>query len=229
MAEELSFPDPETSAAATAAAIGSALAEAIDARGHATLAVSGGRTPERVLPLLAGVSLPWHKVTITLTDERWVPPDHQDSNEGLARRLLLRGPAAAASFVGLYTGAESPWAGQAVCEARLAAVPLPLDLAWLGMGPDGHVASLFPGETALLAYPHCASRCVAAGGPEGSHPRMSLSPCLLMRSRKLFLTISGPEKRAAYEAAKQPGGLVELPVRLVLHQDRTPLTVFLAP
>lgn len=229
MVVEHSLPDAESGAAALAGALRDALSAAVAARGRAAFAVSGGRTPEAVFPRLAAVALDWKDVTVTLSDERWVPADHPDSNEGLARRLLLRGPARAAAFVGLHTGAATPWAGQAACEARLATLPQPFDAIFLGMGPDGHIASLFPGEPALGIYPDCSSRCLACAGPAGSHPRMSLSPCMLLSSRQLFLMLAGPEKHAVYERAKQPGPVTELPVRLLLCQDKVPLTVFLTP
>lgn len=205
------------------------LRRSVDARGTASLALSGGRTPERVLPLLAKADLPWSAVSVTLTDERWVSADHPDSNEGLARRLFLKGAAGDAAFLGLYTGDRTPWAGQAACEARLARFPSPIDAVFLGMGADGHIASLFPGETALAVYPDCSSRCVAVSCPQGSVSRMSLSPCTLLAARHLFLFLSGGEKLATYEAARKPGPLSELPLRLVIHQDHTPLTVFIAP
>ncbi|MEO5335307.1 MAG: 6-phosphogluconolactonase [Magnetospirillum sp. WYHS-4] len=229
MLDELAFPDLAAGAAALADALAATVGEAIASRGRASIALSGGRTPERVLPRLAAAPLPWDRVSITLADERWVDPGHPDSNEGLVRRLLLDGSAGDAAFSGLYTGAATPWAGQAACEARLSAFPFPLDAVFLGMGPDGHIASLFPAEPALRVYPDCSSRCVAAAGPAGSHPRMSLSPRVLLDARRIFLILSGTDKRTAYEAAKRPGSLVELPVRLILHQDRVPLTVFLTP
>jgi len=110
-----------------AADLAACLGAAIAARGRASLAVSGGRTPELVFPLLKRADLAWSDITVTLTDERWVAADDAASNEGLARRLLMTGPAAAASMVGLKTPAPSPEEGLAAADARLERVPWPLD------------------------------------------------------------------------------------------------------
>jgi len=118
--------------------------------GEASFAVSGGRTPQRVFPILARKHLPWVQVSITLVDERWVEPLHPDRKKGLARRLLMKGPAAAARFTGLKTSADNPFDGQEKCGVALAGLCGPLDGIFLGMGEYGHIASLFPGEADWL-------------------------------------------------------------------------------
>ena len=128
------------------------LGQAIEQRGHTSLAVSGGRTPERIFPILAQQSLPWDRVSITLADERWVDPANVDSNEGLTRRLLLQGPASNARFIGLKTGRENPFDGQAETEKALARIDWPLDAIFLGMGEDGHIASLISGFGRLARH-----------------------------------------------------------------------------
>ncbi len=202
------------------------LGEAVSKRGRASLAVSGGRTPAHIFPILARKDLPWERLTITLADERWVDADHPDSNEGLARRLLLRGPAATARFVGLKTDDENPIDGLARVEAALATVPWPLDAVYLGMGEDGHIASLFPGTAAWAAAP---GRVLAVAANGGRQSRISLSPAALRDSRQIYLVITGPDKRAILDAAMAPGPPGEFPVRLILDQDRVPVTVYAAP
>jgi len=149
------------------------LAEAVAKRGRATLAVSGGRTPEHIFPILAQNDLPWDRITLTLADERWVDAGHVDSNEGLVRRLLMRGPASRASFTGLKSAHASPLDGHAQIEASLANLLWPLDGVFLGMGEDGHIASLFPGAGDWTDAP---GRALAVAAGEGRQPRMSLSP-----------------------------------------------------
>jgi 6-phosphogluconolactonase/glucosamine-6-phosphate isomerase/deaminase len=133
--------------------------------GEASFAVSGGQTPQHVFPILAKKLLPWGQISITLVDERWVEPLHPDSNEGLARRLLMKGPAAAARFIGLKTSADNPFDGQENCEVALAGLCWPLDAIFLGMGEDGHIASLFPGEADWLYAP---ARTFPVASPLGS-------------------------------------------------------------
>lgn len=203
--------------------ISACLQSGVEKRGRASLAVSGGRTPEHIFPVLASKPLPWDRVTVTLADERWVDPRHADSNEGLTRRLLLQGRAKKARFVGLKKNFESPYDGHADTEAALASLDWPLDVIFLGMGEDGHIASLFPGAENWVDAP---GRAFPVAEMASRQARMSLTPGALLESRQIFLIITGADKRATYEAASIPGPVGELPVRLILHQDRVPVSVY---
>lgn len=177
---------------------------------RASFAVSGGRTPVEAFPLIADTRLDWARVDVTLTDERCVPPDHPDSNEGLARRHLLIAAAGAARMVGLYDGSQSPSLALAAADSRLATLRWPLDLAYLGVGEDGHIASLFPHG----GWRDCSTtvRCVAATAPDG-RPRLSLSPTAIAATRQLVLL--APGKRGIVERALTPGPVEEWPARLL--------------
>lgn len=220
-------PSVADAASAMADAMADRLRAAVAERGRAGLAVSGGRTPRLVLPLLALADLAWDRVTVTLTDERWVAPEHPDSNEGLARRLLLTGPAAAARFLGFHTGDSTAAAGQPAVERQLAALPLPLDTVFLGMGEDGHMASLFPGGPELVT----GGLCVPSRAPLPPRERLSLTVQALLSARHATLLVDGTAKRAAYEKALAqplPEDLRQAaPIALLLHQRRMPVDVFL--
>jgi len=224
--EERAFATLEAAASALADDLADALREAISERGRALVAVSGGRTPRHVFDCLRQLDVDWPRVTVTLTDERWVPADHPDSNEGLVRSFLLRGPAAAATFIPLYGGEISPDAGHPACEARLAALARPFDAVYLGLGGDGHFASLFPGDPALDVRD---SVCAAVPGTEARQPRMTLTTSAILDARKVFLLFSGADKQAVYAKARRVGPYRDIPVRLVLGQERTPVSVFKAP
>jgi len=224
MIEERYFDAAASCGRALAAVLAGALESALRRRGRAALVVTGGTEPRHVYPHLAGAEINWGGVSVTLTDERWVAADHADSNEKLVRGFLLQGPAAAAEFVGLKTPFDTPERGLDECAARLGDFPWPADAVYLGMGTDGHIASLFPGSAACEAGGHC----VAAAGPAGSAARMSLSPAAILSARRIFLMAAGPEKRDVLNAAKAPGPVAECPVRLILHQDLAPVTAFLA-
>ena len=226
MIEKRDFPTMIDAAHALAGELAAALREGIETRGRGLLAVSGGRTPRHVFERLRELEVDWSKVTVTLIDERWVAPDHPESNELLVRTYLLQGAAAAAEFVPLYGGEDTPQTGQAACEVRMQALQLPFDAVYLGMGDDGHIASLFPGDPAVEVR---AGRCVAVA-PSGSRlPRMSLTAPTLLEAGKVFLLFNGADKHAKYAAARQPGSPAEIPLRLVLAQNRTPVIVLSAP
>lgn len=196
----------------------------IKKRGQTSIAVSGGRAPRQIFPMLANMPLPWSRVSITLADERWVDPLHSHSNEGLAKRLLIQGPAAAAHFVGLKNSAENPFDGQFNCGISLASLNWPLDGIFLGMGEDGHIASLFPGKADWLDAQALIFPVAASGQREA---RVSLTPRAILDCRHIFLVITDPQKRAIYDAAMQPGPIAEMPVRLVLHQNQVPVTTYM--
>ena len=203
--------------------LATSLTEAIATRGYASFAVSGGETPEHVFPKLAQKTVAWDRVSITLIDERWVAADHPDSNEGLARRLLMQGPAAKARFVGLKTDHADPIKAQGAVEAALNTLDWPLDVLFLGMGEDGHIASLFPDQE---NWAHAPGLALAVAGSEKRQPRMSLTPAALLNSRHIFVVICGSEKRAILDAAMKPGPVGDYPIRLVLQQEQVPVTIY---
>lgn len=224
--EEHKYRDLQSAAHALACDLAQTLQEAISLRECASLIVSGGRTPRHVYKCLRRQYVDWARVTVSLSDERWVPTDHPDSNENLVRSCLLSGLAAEAAFIPLYGGEDTPEEGRRACEARLAAIGRPFDAVYLGLGGDGHFASLFPGDPALALRD---GLCVAVPGSETRQPRMTLTASAILDARRIFLLFSGAEKRAIYAEAKHPSPTGDLPLRLVLCQARTPVTVLIAP
>lgn len=223
--EVKTFPDQNAALCAAADHLTVTLRDALRTRDNATLGLSGGRTAKLLFPLIATADLAWSKVTLTLIDERWVEIDHPDSNQGLVDRYLRVGSAAATHMIGLKTSHLSPEESVVEVESRLGKLSWPLDAILLGMGEDGHIASLFPGN---VTWSEDRSYCIPIAASRGRQPRMSLTPNMLLNSRINFLILLGKEKRRTFELASQPGSPQEYPVRLLLHQDRTPVTVFLA-
>jgi 6-phosphogluconolactonase len=218
-------------ARALAAEIASSLTDAVAARGLASLVVSGGKSPLKLFELLREQTLDWSRVCIALADERWVDTSDPDSNEKLVRDQLLRGPAAAARFHGLKNGAPTPDMGAVSAWETFARVPRPFDAVVLGMGDDGHTASLFPGSPNLPRALNAAAvaGCVGMWAPAAPQPRLSLNLSALLDSRRIVLLISGAGKWRTFLAASAPGPVEEMPVRAVLRQTRTPLQVMWAP
>lgn len=228
MPTEHLFATGAQAAADIAARIATLLADGIAARGVASIAVSGGRSPRPVLEALSRVDLDWSKVVVTLVDERWVAPDSADSNERLVREALLQGAAAQARFVPMKNDAADAYAGQATAEADFAALPWPLDIILLGMGDDGHTASLFPDGKELAEGLRSKALTIAATPPVAPHQRLSLTAHAVLQSRHIFLQISGAGKKAVYDRALAGGPIEELPIRLALLQDAVPIEVWIS-
>lgn len=210
-------------AVAVAERIADTLRQAISVSGAASLALSGGRSPEAYLRLLDQQALDWQRVTLTLVDERWVPASHPDSNVGLLRRCMPR-VMEQVNWLPLYRG-DSPQADAAEADAHLKALPA-LSLCVLGMGVDGHCASLFPGLPGLAtllsdqAEQHCA-----AVFPVGQSPRLTLTGAALHSADLQLLVICGEDKYQrlcqAFAAAPE-----QVPVSAFL---QPPLAIYYSP
>lgn len=216
---------------ALADSIAADLHHAVETRGQASLVVSGGHTPVPLFKELSLEPVPWPSVWVTLADERWVPPDSPDSNEALVRQSLLTGPAAHAHFVGLKNASQTPGQGEAGCSESLKPVPRPFDVVILGMGDDGHTASLFPKAPQLTDAidPDGRATCMAIDPVTASHPRMTLTLAALLDSRRIILHIVGDNKWQVYKKACAPGPVSEFPIRSVLQQTKVPVDVYWSP
>ncbi len=210
--------DAEQLAQSMAVRVADALREAIAGRGQATLVVSGGRSPVPFFEALAQQDLPWAQVRVSLADERWVPVNHAASNEALVRRHLLRGAAAEARFLSLYQVAGNLEQAAELADAAVAELA-PIDVLVLGMGDDGHTASLFPNSPNLsqALQPGCARRVLPMLAPSEPAQRLSLTLPVLASARLPLLAIQGQAKLNILNAALQPGEITELPIRAFLH------------
>jgi len=225
------YPDAAALTRALASDMVQAIERGLRARGRASLALSGGRSPTALFEALSQAALDWRRVWIALTDERWVDATSSDSNEHLVRAHLLRDAAASAHFVGMKTDAVSPEAAEAACWSAIARLPRPFDYTLLGMGDDGHTASLFPQSPGLATAidAQAPPGCVPMIAPAAPQARMSLNLAALLDSRCIGLLIMGSGKWATYQRAAGAGPVNEMPVRALLRQQQVPLTVYWSP
>lgn len=206
------FATHEQASTALADQVAADLQEAVNRRAAASLAVPGGTTPAEFLSALGDRSLDWPRITALLTDERWVAPDHPRSNTALVERTL-GARSRRYRWYPLWQAGVTPDAATAMLEAGANVVPFPLDVAVLGMGDDGHVASLFPGDE--TGFADASTHFVAVHGP-GGEPRVSLSAAVLAQAREVYLLLRGAAKLEVLQRAL--GG--NLPVaRLVEARD----------
>ena len=212
------------------------LRQAIAQRGQAHLCVSGGKSPAALMSALSGQSLDWSRVQISLADERCVPTDHPDSNAALVRQHLLQGLAAQARFVPMVAQAAEPLPPVQVladqADQALRALG-PADVLILGMGADGHTASIFPGMVQWAqAIDPSGSRaclpvqadCVPAQVP---YDRVTQTLAELLKARHIALPISGADK---IDVLQRACGTAELiyPISHVLHQTQAPVAVWMS-
>lgn len=215
--------------ASTAAAerIGELLANRLSNHPAASIVVSGGTSPKDCMASLSKMPLDWARVQIALSDERWVPPDHEDSNEKLVRESLLVDHAASATLLPVYDGEVSP---EERCEALQEPLPvLPFACSLIGIGADGHFASLFPDAEQLdlgldVDSAHLYIPVSTAASP---HRRISMTLAGISRSDEIALLFFGDDKREVYERAKASAN--GDPLSRLLRQKRAPVRLFWAP
>ncbi|KVK73977.1 6-phosphogluconolactonase [Burkholderia ubonensis] len=199
MIEIHAFDTQEAQGDALAQAVGVALRAALARPARATLAVSGGTSPRPFLQTLSHAALDWASVDVTLVDDRWVPEDDAASNARLVRDTLLQHAAAPATFLPLVDTGAALDAHVAALNAN-PAHRLP-DVAVLGMGEDGHTASIFADAPEWDHAITTAERFVAVHPGAAPHARVSFSLDALKRIDRLFLLIAGNRKREVLEAA----------------------------
>ncbi len=224
---EKRFDDRAELAKSLARKVASLLQEAIDTRGKASLVVSGGRTPLAFFQALSRQPISWSKVLVTLADERWVDADDPASNEALVRQNLMQGWAASARFVGLKTPHATVEAGLELATDWLGALPTPLDVVILGMGNDGHTASLFPDCPNLKQGLETGDVLIAAHPASQPLPRISMSLSTLLNSRQIYLHLEGKDKADTLAKALAGNDVTAMPIRAVLGQKQTPVDVYL--
>jgi 6-phosphogluconolactonase len=225
MRHDRRFESPDAMAEGLAARIARELSEAVADHGFASLLLSGGRTPRRMFERLSGKPLAWNKVKISLTDERLVPASEPASNEYLVRHHLLQNEAQAAVFIPLWQGEGDPV--ESAIEA-VSALEKPFAVAVLGIGEDGHFASLFPGMPDLRSALDPAASQLAAFVPAlaGREPRVSLTVRAILDAKALIISFEGEDKRRVFERALEPGAVEELPIRAILGQNIVPVDIY---
>ena len=183
------------------------LEAAIEARGQASWAVSGGSTPRPLFEAMQQSTLEWQNVDVALVDERWVPLEHARSNEAFVAESLMKERAASACLVGMKTDHAHAHLAVAEVNRRYASAVQPFDSILLGLGPDGHTASLFLGADGLEeAFASDAPPCVALKAIKSEVTgdeleRMSLSAAAIAQAPHVTLMITGDEKKAVLEQA----------------------------
>jgi 6-phosphogluconolactonase len=204
------------------------LSAAIEAKGQATLVVSGGRTPVALFQQLAQTPLAWDKVVITLADDRWVDLQDDASNDKLVRTHLLQGHAAAATFITLKHDYDDAAHAVEACEAALADVQLPFDVVILGMGEDGHTASLFPCSAQIEQGLDLttAANYIAVEPTTAPHQRMSLTLRTILASHNIFLHLVGAAKQDTIAKVLESTER-EMPIKGVI--DRATVNLMWAP
>ena len=221
-AEWWEYDDADEMAEAVAGDIAYIIGQALEARGRALVAFPGGATPLLALKLLADMKIEWADVTILPTDDRLVPVTDKLSNAGALARLFLPKKA---RVVPLTAGEKDPVAAGRAADERIADLEWPLDVAWLGVGEDGHTASIFPGPDfdAAIAGPK-ARRALGVRPdpppPSAPVPRVTLTAATLVSARTVTLVLQGQAKRKVVEQALKQGASSTLPIgRLLAELD----------
>jgi len=212
----LRFPDLAQASHALADDIAASLEERLSEQPLATLIVPGGRTPGLFLKDLFGRNLDWSRVIVSLSDERQVEEDSPYANRRPLRAMMLASPARLARLT---------WPGDP--QATTGKIADCLDLTVLGMGEDGHIASLFPGQTSDSPdEPDVVTQIPDPLPPQAPVARWSWSLPALCRSRKIALLVSGASKLAILQSAIKVADAAQLPVARLIHRTKGKLEIF---
>ncbi len=227
MTKVFKFDDRDAASAAAAACMAGLVGSRLSREHQATFVVSGGTTPARCFDSLSGYSLDWTLVQVALSDERWVPEDHADSNVRMIRETLLQDDAAAARVLSIFQDGLSV---DERCDALQSELPAAgFACAMVGMGTDGHFASLFPDADSLQAGldPDNSRFYMPIRTNASPHPRISMTLGALLKSDEILLLMFGTEKLSVFEKAQ--AGDKSYPIAALLKQQTVPVNLYWAP
>lgn len=228
------FDSKESLTADLSATLEARLVSGIKKEGRASLMVSGGSSPAPAYKHLSNLELEWNKIDVAMVDERWVDTDHEKSNEAFIKNTLLQNHGSSANFITMKNTAATALQGANECEQAYQQLNQPFDVTILGMGPDGHTASLFPNADGLengLTSTNlvCAINAIQSEVTGTITERMTLTLHAIAQSKVVKLLISGEEKLAVYKVAKAGGDVNDMPLRAVLHHPTINIEVYWAP
>jgi 6-phosphogluconolactonase len=224
------FDTPAEMAEQVSGDIGFVIERAVEAHGGARIALPGGKTPDPIFKaMLKAKGVDWAKVTILPTDDRLVPPSDPLSNYGKLAKLFGARGATVVPLAGEEL--KDPQAAGRAADARLAELHWPLDLVCLGMGADGHAASIFPGPDFDRAVSGPKERRAVGVRPdpmpaEAAVERVTLTAAALSSARTVMIVISGAEKRQTLERAIKEGPLSSLPIGRLVASIDAPIDIF---
>ncbi len=211
------------------------LSKAVEERGNATFLVSGGRTPASLYQSLSNIDLYWNQIQIAMVDERWVKTDDDSSNERFIRSTLLQNNAKDVNLVTMKTMANQAMDAEKEVNNAYSNLNVPFDVTVLGMGSDGHTASLFPDSDGLEDAVNKSGTFCKSIQAENNYTtgdvteRMSLTLHGLLQSKVIFILFRGREKLMTYRKAMRGRNILEMPIRAILHQKEIPVIVNWAP
>jgi len=227
MARIIEFETRDAASTAVAARIAGLVNAQLLRNGRADIVVSGGSTPAECFKILSDYELGWDRVQVALSDERWVPENHSDSNERLVRETLLVNKAAAGSLLPIY---QEDMSVDERCDSLQDDFPANgFACSLVGMGADGHFASLFPDADCIDAGLRLDNHrfYMPVRTASSPHPRISMTLHALLQSDELLLLFFGDEKLAVYEQAVS--GDLQFPIATLLQQTAPEITLFWAP
>ena len=208
--------------------IGEILTEAIRKRGRASMAVSGGGTPTPLFKEFSLLSIDWAKVDLTLVDDRWVDAKNSDSNELLVRTHLIKNKATKVNFIPLKNDSKTAKEGQKISEEMLKNITLPFDVVVLGMGSDGHTASLFPCSDELpdAMDLNNLNYLISTSPKTAPYQRLSLTARVIIDAKNVFLHLNGSSKLHTLESAMEYKDSSRMPIYTFLENG---LNIYWSP
>ncbi len=231
MWQENKHADRETMAAALADALAAVIHDALDHGAETMLALAGGTTPLPAYRRLAAMALPWARIRLVPTDDRWVAVTHPASNAGALKTAFA---ATAATIESLVPPAPNALPDTAYARRRLAGLGGPFGAVLLGMGNDGHIASLFPGVPAAALDPDDPTPAIALIPeplpPQAPYPRISLTLGRLLDTHRLLLAVTGTDKLKVLQRAMAPDSETpDLPIGALLHAPAPAVEIHWSP